>query len=150
MMSWVRLERLALPKALGGCGLKNIFYFSKALATKTGWRLESSTSLWSEVVWHKYITLAPLFDWFRLPDRQGRRSLSCIWKAVMALIHVIKDGLAWTVRNGQCMRIGLDTWPGSHPNHILSRDLMEALASQNIVFLAQVGDEGRSSIRGQG
>ena len=37
MMPWVRWERLALPKALGGWGLKNIFYFSKALAAKASW-----------------------------------------------------------------------------------------------------------------
>lgn len=35
-MPWVGWERIALPKALGGWGLKNIFHFSKALAAKSG------------------------------------------------------------------------------------------------------------------
>lgn len=48
------------------------------------------------------------------------------------------------------MRVGLDPWPGSYPNHRLFRELMEALAGQHIFTLAQAGDERRSSIRGQG
>ena len=113
-MPWVRWERLALPKALGGWGLKNIFNFSKDLATK---------------VWNKYIAPMYLLDWIRNPGRRGRCSYSCIWKAIMASINVICTRLAWMVGNGQYFRIGLDPWPSSHPNHSLSRELWEALAN---------------------
>jgi hypothetical protein len=54
---WVRWERIVVPKALGGWGLKNIFLFSKALAEKGGWRLLNSSSLWTRVVVQKYIEL---------------------------------------------------------------------------------------------
>ena len=50
MMTWARWEHIALPKSIGGWGLKNIFLFSRAFAAKSGWRLISSTSLWTEVV----------------------------------------------------------------------------------------------------
>lgn len=44
-MPWVRWECIALTKSLGGWGLKNIFIFSRALATKSRWWLISSISL---------------------------------------------------------------------------------------------------------
>jgi len=34
VLPWVKWETIAILKALGGWGLKNIFLFSKALATK--------------------------------------------------------------------------------------------------------------------
>jgi hypothetical protein len=39
VLPWVRWDRIATPKSLGGWGLKNIFSFSKALAAKCTWRL---------------------------------------------------------------------------------------------------------------
>lgn len=54
------------------------------------------------------------------------------------------------VGNGKLFRIGLDPWPKSHLNHILSRELREALVTRNYVYLSRVGDVGRNSIRGQG
>ena len=54
------------------------------------------------------------------------------------------------VDNGNHFQIGLDPWPGSHMNHIMLRELWEALANRNYDFLSQVGDDGRNSIWGQG
>jgi hypothetical protein len=48
VIPWVRWEKIVVPKALGGWGLKNIFLFSKALAAKGGWRILNSTSLWTK------------------------------------------------------------------------------------------------------
>jgi hypothetical protein len=42
---WVRWQRIVVPKALGGWGLKNIFLFSKSLAAKGGWRFLKTESL---------------------------------------------------------------------------------------------------------
>ena len=47
---WVNWKRIAVPKGLGGWGLKDIFLFSKALAAKGGWRLVHSNSLWTRVI----------------------------------------------------------------------------------------------------
>lgn len=105
---WVKWEHLALPKALGGWGLKNIFFFSKAFATKAGWRLISLSSLRTEVVWNKYIAFVPLLDWIHNPVRRVRDSSSCIWKTVLASLAVISSGLAWKVGNGKCFSTGID------------------------------------------
>ena len=45
IMPRVRWECLALPKAMGGWGLKFFYLFSKTLAAKAGWRLISTSSL---------------------------------------------------------------------------------------------------------
>lgn len=58
----VHWNRITLPKALGGWGLKNIFLFSKALAVKVPWYLIFTHNLWTEVVQHKYITPRSIFE----------------------------------------------------------------------------------------
>ena len=47
---WVRWEIFAVPKGLGGYGLKNIFIFSLSLAPNGGWRLITSVSLRTKVI----------------------------------------------------------------------------------------------------
>jgi len=56
---WVHWERIDVPKALRGWGLKNTFLFSKALVEKGGWCLINSTILWARAVVQKYI------QWFK-------------------------------------------------------------------------------------
>ena len=50
VIPWARWECVALPKSLGGWGLRNIFQFSKYLAAKVRSCLLSTTSLWTKVV----------------------------------------------------------------------------------------------------
>jgi len=45
VLPWVRWEQIATPKALGGCGLKNISTFSKALTEKCTWRLIKTNNI---------------------------------------------------------------------------------------------------------
>ena len=54
VLPWVKSNQTARPKELGGWGIKNSIMFTKALATKVGWRLISTHSLWTEVITHKY------------------------------------------------------------------------------------------------
>jgi hypothetical protein len=51
LASW---KKLATPKSIGGWGLRNIFFFSRALATKTVWRLIHGASLWAQATKEKY------------------------------------------------------------------------------------------------
>jgi len=53
------------PKLLGGWGLKNMHSFSKSLATKVGWRLITTESIWTKVVHQKYIIPDSVLDWIR-------------------------------------------------------------------------------------
>jgi len=52
LISW---KKLAKPKKVGGWGVKNIFIFGKALATKILWRGLMVSGLWHEVILKKYL-----------------------------------------------------------------------------------------------
>jgi len=90
---WVIWECVALPKALGGWGLKNMFLFTKALAGKGVWRLLTTTSLWTRVVHMKYIAPLSLLDWVRSENKR-KMGTSIIWKVVTLSFDLIGKGLA--------------------------------------------------------
>jgi hypothetical protein len=52
LISW---KNIAIPKAQGGWGLKNIFIFSKDLSTKNVFQLIQVERLWEEVIRDKYL-----------------------------------------------------------------------------------------------
>ena len=93
-MTWVHWEQLAIPNALGGWGLKNIFLFAKALATKVSWRLIHTDSLWSRVILHKYIAPLTILYWIRMEDKQCRGGF-VIWKAIIKSFVLIGSSLIW-------------------------------------------------------
>jgi len=119
VMPWVRWEKIAVPKALGGWGLKNIFLFSKALAAKCSWRLVNSSSLWTRVIQQKYIDPLSTLEWIRNPIKSVS-SISIIWKAVIKDFDLIENGLVWRIRSGNLVRIRLNLWVGSNRAHLLN------------------------------
>jgi hypothetical protein len=98
VIPWVRWEKIATPKALGGWGLKNIFLFSKALTTKGGWRLINTSSLWTKVIVQKYIAPISLEAWIRSQPKTTKGAL-VIWKAILNAFPLIENGLAWKIGN---------------------------------------------------
>ena len=105
--SWVKWEKIAAPKALGGWGLKNVHKFSTALAAKCGWRLLSTTNLRIQVIIQKYIAPDALVEWVR-HQQKSHRGGSIFWKAIIKSFHLIEDHLAWKVGDGSSVRISLD------------------------------------------
>jgi len=148
-MSWVRWEKIAIPKALGGWGLKNIFLFVKALAAKVAWRLLQSQSLWTRVVFQKYIAPLTLIDWVRQVDKT-KPGCSVIWKALVLSFGLIGSGLVWRVGDGRKLRVGLDPWVGSGRDHILPLAIRTILEDQGFFFLSSIADPGTSTIWHQG
>jgi hypothetical protein len=142
---WAKWDRLARPKALGGWGLKNIFLFSKALATKVGWRLLSTKSLWTMVVENKYIHPDSLEDWICKPDKTNTNS-SIIWKVVINSFQVVGDGLDWRIGKGNKVRIGVDPWPGSGISHVLPNDVLDQIHAQGYHYLSHISDPPRTTI----
>jgi hypothetical protein len=145
VLPWVKWETLAIPKALGGWGLKNIFLFSKALATKSSWKLISYENLWTQVVSQKYIHLDSIEDWIR---RLVKDCLNCsiIWKALLKPFLVIGDRLAWRIGKGSKVRIDIDPWPGSGHSRILLDDVKGELHTNGDLFLNQIVDPTHSSL----
>ena len=85
---WVKLDKIARPKSLGGWGLKNIFLFVETLAAKGGWCLIHADNLWTRVIHAKYIAPDSILEWIRNPMKSHRGG-SVIWKAVIKSFVVI-------------------------------------------------------------
>jgi hypothetical protein len=56
------LEKVGNSKIHREWGLKNIFHSSKALISKSAWRLIEGKGLWCQVVEQKYILLGTIED----------------------------------------------------------------------------------------
>jgi hypothetical protein len=149
VIPWVRWEKIATPKALGGWGLKNIFYFSKALAAKGGWCLLNTTSLWTKVIRQKYIAPFSLEAWIRSQPK-SLKGASVIWKAIVKDFPIIESSLAWNIGNGNRLRIGLDPWSGSDGSHSLTEQLVQSLHSKDFYYLSSLADPNRSTLWAQG
>lgn len=148
VLSWVRCELLAVPKALGGWDLKNIFLFSKALAAKSGWKLITSENLWTNVVVQKYIQPDTIEEWIR---REENDTINCsiIWKEVLKSFPVFEEGLAWKVGNGTKIQIGNDPWPGSGVSHLLPNELIRQLHANRLYYINHIADQVRTTIWSQ-
>lgn len=59
---------------------------------------------------------------------------------------MIRDNLAWRIRNGAHARIGIDPWAGSGGRHQLPQDLVEYLLTRNIKVIAHIVDQEASDI----
>jgi hypothetical protein len=59
---------------VGGWGIKNIFFFGKALAAKSLWRCLMVPELWHEVILKKYLRKKTMIDWLE----EGRKNQSGI------------------------------------------------------------------------
>jgi len=58
-----RWETLARPKKYGGSRLRNIFYFYRALATNTLWRVLMKDGIWHRVIKDKYLPHGSVMAW---------------------------------------------------------------------------------------
>jgi len=141
----VKWNSLAMPKYLGGWGLKNIFLFSKALTTNSYWRLISTNSLLTQVVIHKYINLTFVKEWIRNPLKKNS-TCSIIWKSIISSFEVVVEGLAWHIGKGNLVHIGSDPCPGTGVGHILPTNLFLSLHAQGIFFLNHISDPAQTTI----
>ena len=59
MLVW---ENISILKELGGCGIKHIFWFGKALTMKNIWRELDGRCIWSEILMGKFPKYQLLLD----------------------------------------------------------------------------------------
>lgn len=144
MTPWVRWEKIVVPKALGGWGLKNIFLFSKALAAKCGWKLLKTSSLWTRVVFQKYIAPKSLEDLIRNPNK-SKKGESVIWKVTNYFL-IIGEGLAWRIENGNQVRLGTDPWSSCERQHILPDHFINHLRLRGFITLNQLAEPRNSTL----
>jgi hypothetical protein len=132
--SW---KKLAIPKDLGGWGLKNIFLFSKALAAKNVWSLIQGSGLWPRVLRAKYFPSKSVIDWIRNPNKHLQNG-SMVWKADLNAVPLIGDKLLWKVRNRRNILISKNPWISSENNHLLPDPIIHTLNNQGFFFLNQI------------
>jgi hypothetical protein len=143
LISW---KKIAKPKKDGGWGIKNIFSFGKALATKNLWRCLMIPGLWHEVIIKKYIKKKIVIEWFR-EGKKNWNGASNIWRALTSSLAILTDWLVWKPGNGRDIRIGVDPLIGSHTYYKLSRNLISVLKEKGIEFLAQAGTGSMENTR---
>ena len=107
---------------MGGLGLKNPHYFSKALAAKGAWRILRGEGLWVTIVHKKYISPLTIEEWFRIREK-SIKNVSIICKLASILVfEFIGDWLEWRVGNERKIRLGQEpcvAYGGAHKIPIL-------------------------------
>ena len=93
LVSWTTI---AMPKILGGWGLKNISYFGKALATKSIWRDLFGTGLWSSLIYEKYLKHVSPVQWIRVYP-STLRNASNVWITLVRTFSIIGDWIIWKI-----------------------------------------------------
>lgn len=61
-----------------------------------------------------------------------------IWKVVVKSFHLVESNLAWSVGNGEKLKIGKDPWMGSTQQHLLPDHIINSLGQRGIVTLNQL------------
>ncbi|KAJ3697639.1 hypothetical protein LUZ61_001344 [Rhynchospora tenuis] len=104
LVSW---DKITVPKAAGGLGLRDITLLNKAMAMKMLWRMvskECEQSLWVKVLTAKYLSRTAI--WLATVPRICTK----LWAAILAAREALKPNVRWVVSDGQrCAVIG-DPW----------------------------------------
>jgi hypothetical protein len=101
----VAWDKIIVPKAMGGLGLRKLDVMNKACLSKLSWKLQTGSSdLWCHVLRGKYKMEN------ELNNRACRGTGSSLWKTLMALNHVIQMFSYWIVGDGKSIDAWQDTW----------------------------------------
>ncbi|KAL9288897.1 putative ribonuclease H domain, reverse transcriptase zinc-binding domain-containing protein [Arabidopsis thaliana] len=105
LIAW---DRVCLPKAEGGLGIRSARPMNLALLSKVGWRLmKDRTSLWARVLRSKY-RIGGLRDttWINT-----KRNASSTWRSIKyGLREVVIPGMNWVVGDGKDICFWDDKW----------------------------------------
>jgi hypothetical protein len=142
----VKWSTLARPKDLGGWGIHNLLWFSRALAAKSLWRLMSNNMLWGRVLMSNYLAGKTIEEWFCMP-RKSVLSSSTRWKAMVDAFPLLGKWAAWRIGNGRSIRVGEDPWEGSDNKLLTTNGLLRRLHVQGIHSLRDTATPGMSITR---
>jgi hypothetical protein len=135
LASWDLISR---PKSLGGWGIRNIHWFSQALAFKSLWRDLFGSGLWRKAIKKKYLKGSDVVFWLRLENYKFSVA-SNFWRNFLSTLPLLKKWLVWSVGNGSQVLIGQDPFVGSGPHFKLLNALIQFLKSLQVFSLAHIG-----------
>ncbi|CAA7014055.1 unnamed protein product [Microthlaspi erraticum] len=110
LLAW---QRVCRPKGDGGLGIVASAEMNTSLVAKVGWRLlHDETSLWAQVVRHKY-KVGDVHDssWLRV-----KSNWSVVWKSMITgLREVVFQGQSWVAGDGRRICFWTDKWLTDQP-----------------------------------
>lgn len=111
-MHWASWPKVAVPKAVGGMGFREIKKFNQALLAKQGWRLLTHPeSLCARVLCGKYYHNRDFLE------ATKKKNSSHVWRAIIHGREALKKGLIKRVGSGISVRIWDDPWIPSNNGH---------------------------------
>ncbi|XP_026410067.1 uncharacterized protein LOC113305194 [Papaver somniferum] len=99
-------NKLHVPKALGGLGIRNLEHFNTALLTKVAWKAcNNDNFLCMQIVRAKYGKNGNLLHLDKLKE-----DCSWLWRSIYSDIEVVQQYSKWIVQCGTKIKIWLDNW----------------------------------------
>lgn len=116
-------NKIAVPKHLGGWGLKDLRTFGRSLICKTLHRGIFGTGPWSKTIQFKYLNGRALLYWYRR-GAIGTRGGSAIWRSLKTAEHFFLSKLKWQIHSGTRILLGIDPIASKQafflPDHIIA------------------------------
>jgi len=133
-------ETIAHPKKFGSWGLRNIFFFLRALAAKSLWRGLMVLGIWHRVLKDKYLSHLSVVSWFCTVD-PAFISGSSTWRNLVNALPLLLHWLAWKPGAGSSITVGKDEILGLGKRSFLSPELISLINSKHVHFLYQAKKE---------
>ncbi|XP_058757456.1 uncharacterized protein LOC131630719 [Vicia villosa] len=134
-LHWLRWEKLAKAKNVGGLGFRNINDFNSCLLGKTYWRLLSNDdSLVGKVLKGRY------FPRGSIDTCDVGYCPSYAWRSILSAREVVQRGARWRIGNGEKVKILNDCWIPGNPefkllfgtNNVGEEDLVSTLIDKDL------------------
>lgn len=107
-MKW---KKLANPKNIGGCRLKDLNLFGCSLASKSLWRFLFDIVPWGLAIRYKYLQSLIVEKWCR-KERKNKARISNIWRHILEDFSILENWLARRIGDGKDTILGIDPWIG--------------------------------------
>ncbi|XP_019150943.1 PREDICTED: uncharacterized protein LOC109147742 [Ipomoea nil] len=127
---WRAWEGLAQPKAAGGLGFRKLHEMNLALLGKQAWRLVTRPqTLVARVYKARYFPRCAFFD-----SKEGSNP-SYIWRGLLAVKDVVREGCRRSIGNGLDTTIGNHAWLPCEDNPFITTALTEEVALASVASL---------------
>eukprot|EP00253_Pinus_taeda_P017832 PITA_17832 len=116
-----KLNKISMPKKIGGWGLLDMQSFGRALLCKSLWRGVFGDGLWSHFIRKKYMQDKDLEFWYRRRSIRIRHGFA-IWLSLKKVQQYFLQNLRWNLFTGARILIGINpidklisSWSGPIP-----------------------------------
>uniref|UniRef100_A0A8I6XTR8 Reverse transcriptase domain-containing protein n=1 Tax=Hordeum vulgare subsp. vulgare TaxID=112509 RepID=A0A8I6XTR8_HORVV len=99
-LHWLSWEKLTLPKAMGGLGVRDMHTFNLAMLSRQGWRIiQNPYSLCAGILKARY------FPYCSALEAVAHDGISYSWRSILQGLDVVKQGYIWRVGDGTSINI---------------------------------------------